>query len=165
MIETLQDFAQSFPGWLQWFAVFLVATIPFVESYAGTLIGVAIGLHPVAAVSAAIAGNATAVVLIVVVSSRIRRRVRSAPRTSAPRTSAPRTESSSPGRKRLGRLFQRFGIPGVSLIGHPTQISSAAMVGFGANPARVLAWELVSVVVWGAAVAVLGGLGIQVLGH
>lgn len=155
MLETLQDFTQSFPGWLQWFAVFLVATIPFVESYVGTLIGVAIGLHPAVAVSAAIAGNAAAVVLIVVVSSRIRRRVRS----------TPKVETSSPGRKRVGRLFQRFGIPGVSLIGHPTQISSAAMVGFGANPTKVLAWELVSVVVWGVAVAILGGLGIQVLAH
>ena len=155
MIETLQDFTQSFPGWLQWLAVFLVATIPFVESYVGTLIGVAIGLHPAVAVSAAIAGNAAAVILIVVVSSRIRRRIRS----------TPKPESRSAGRKRVGRLFQRFGIPGVSLIGHPTQISSAAMVSFGANPTKVLTWELVSVVVWGVAVAVLGGLGIQVLTH
>jgi len=155
MIETLQDFTQSFPGWLQWFAIFLVATIPFVESYAGTLIGVAIGLHPVVAVSAAIAGNAVAVVLIVVVSSRIRRRVQSAPKTG----------TTSRGREHVSRLFQRFGIPGVALVGHPTQISSAAMVGFGANPTKVLAWELVSVVVWGVTVAILGGLGIEVLTH
>ncbi|TQL67401.1 hypothetical protein FB381_1277 [Nocardioides albertanoniae] len=155
MIETLQDFAQSFPGWLQWFAVFLVAAIPFVESYAGTLIGVAIGLHPAVAVSAAIAGNAAAVVLVVVVSSRIRQRLRA----------APKAETSSPGRKRVGRLFQRFGIPGVSFVGHPTQISSAAMVGLGANPTKVLVWELTSIVVWGVAVAVLGGLGIHALGH
>lgn len=155
MIETLQDFTQSFPGWLQWFAVFLVAAIPFVESYAGTLIGVAIGLHPAVAVSAAIAGNAAAVVLIVVLSNRIRQRVRS----------TPKSETTSRGRERVGRLFQRFGIPGVALIGHPTQISSAAMVGFGANPTKVLTWELVSVVVWGVAVAILGGLGVQVLAH
>ena len=155
MLETLQDFTQSFPGWLQWFAVFLVAAIPFVESYAGTLIGVAIGLHPAVAVSAAIAGNATAVVLIVVITSRIRERVRSTP-AAAP---------TSRGRERISRLFQRFGIPGVALIGHPTQISSAAMVGLGANRTKVLVWELVSVVVWGAAVAVLGGLGIEVIAH
>lgn len=155
MLETLQDFTQSFPGWLQWFAVFLVAAIPFVESYAGTLIGVAIGLHPAVAVSAAIAGNATAVVLIVVITSRIRERVRSTP-AAAP---------TSRGRERISRLFQRFGIPGVALIGHPTQISSAAMVGLGANRTKVLVWELVSVVAWGAAVAVLGGLGIEVIAH
>ena len=155
MIETLQDFTQSFPGWLQWFAVFLVAAIPFVESYAGTLIGVAIGLHPAVAVSAAIAGNATAVVLIVVITSRIRERVRSTPK-AAP---------TSRGRERVSRLFQRFGIPGVALIGHPTQISSAAMVGLGANRTKVLVWELVSVVAWGAVVAVLGGLGIEVIAH
>lgn len=155
MLETLQDFTQSFPGWLQWFAVFLVAAIPFVESYAGTLIGVAIGLHPAVAVSAAIAGNATAVVLIVVITSRIRERVRSTP-AAAP---TPR------GRERISHLFQRFGIPGVALIGHPTQISSAAMVGLGANRTKVLVWELVSVVAWGAAVAVLGGLGIEVIAH
>lgn len=155
MLETLQDFTQSFPDWLQWFAVFLVATIPFVESYLGTLIGVAIGLHPAGAASAAIVGNAAAVVLVVVLTNGIRRRVRS----------APRVDDQSPGRRRVSRMFQRFGIPGVSLIGHPTQISSAAMVGFGANPTKVLIWEMVSVVIWGGVVAVLGGLGIQALGH
>lgn len=159
MIETLQDFAQAFPGWLQWFAVFLVAAIPFVESYAGTLIGVAIGLHPAVAVSAAIAGNATAVVLIVVITSRIRERVRSTPEV------APASRGRSRGHERVSRLFQRFGIPGVALIGHPTQISSAAMVGLGANRTKVLVWELVSVVAWGAVVAVLGGLGIEVVAH
>lgn len=156
MIETLQDFAQSFPGWLQWLAVAIVAMIPFVESYTGTLIGVAIGLPAPIAGTAAIAGNAVSVLAVVLITGRIRDRVR------APGDPAGRPGSTKV-RQRLRRLFERFGIPGVALLGHPTQISAAAMVGFGADRTRVLVWELVSVTAWGALVAVLAGLSIALL--
>lgn len=156
VIENLQDWAQSFPGWLQWVAIFLVAAIPFIESYSGTFIGIAIGLHPAIAASAAIAGNAVTMLVIVFVTSRIRERIRA--------TAKPARELSK-GRQRLHRLFERFGIPGVSLFGHPTQISSAAMVGFGADRTKVIIWELVSIVTWGTVIAVLAGLGIELLLH
>lgn len=154
MIENLQAWAQSFPGWLQWLAIFLIAAIPFVESYSGTFVGIAIGLHPVVAASAAIAGNIAAVLAVVAVAGRIRRRVRT---TEEP----PRSK----GRQRLRRLFERFGIPGVALLGHPTQLSSAAMVGFGADRRKVVIWELASIALWGTVIAVLAGLGIDVLLH
>lgn len=156
MIETLQDFAQSFPGWLQWLAVAIVAMIPFVESYTGTLIGVAIGLPAPIAGTAAIAGNAASVLAVVLITGRIRDRVR-ARGDSAGRPGTTKV------RQRLRRLFERFGIPGVALLGHPTQISAAAMVGFGADRTRVIVWELVSVTAWGALVAVLAGLSIALL--
>lgn len=155
MFQALQDFTQSFPDWLQWFGVAVVAAIPFIESYTGTLVGIAIGLHPVAAASAAIVGNAAAVIVVVILTSRIRRSARGAADPTAP----------SSGRARVRRMFERFGIPGVALLGHPTQISSAAMVGFGADQRKVLAWELASVVAWGSLFAVLGGLGIDLVLH
>ena len=151
MIETLQDFAQTFPAWLQWLAVVLIGAVPFVESYTGTIIGVAIGLHPAVAAAAAIAGNAASVVIVVAVVGQLRTR------RDAHRRSAPSPDS------RIRRVFRRFGVPGVALLAHPTQISAAAMVGFGAGRARVLAWELVFVVSWGAVMAVLGGLGLHAL--
>jgi len=157
MIETLQDFAGSFPGWLQWLAVAIVAMIPFVESYTGTLIGVAIGLHPALAASAAIAGNAASMIGVVAITSRIRRRVQERREPARP------AHPAKPGR--LRRLFERFGIPGVALFGHPTQISSAAMVGFGAKRTNVLVWELVSITAWGVLFAVVGGLGVTALEH
>ena len=154
MIESLQEWAQSFPGWLQWLAVFLVAAIPLVESYTGTFIGVAIGLHPAVAASAAIAGNAVTVLIIIAVTSRIRASVRSEKKVRTPS-----------GRQRLKRLFERFGIPGVALLGHPTQLSSAAMVGFGADRRKVIVWELVSIALWGVVIAVLAGFGAELLLH
>ena len=57
MIENLQNFADSFPDWLQWLGVMLVSAIPFVESYFGSVIGVAIGLGPVVAILVAVIGN------------------------------------------------------------------------------------------------------------
>ncbi|BDZ50298.1 hypothetical protein GCM10025867_25390 [Frondihabitans sucicola] len=151
MIENLQHFTQAFPEWLQWLAVALVAMIPFVESYTGTLIGVAIGLHPAVAVTAAISGNAVAMILIVLLTQRIRNRAR---RNAA-------EEPARPGRVR--RMVDRFGVPGVALLGHPTQFSSAAMIGFGIPCARVITWELISMVTWGVLIAVLSGLGLSAL--
>ena len=154
MIQNLQDWAQSFPDWLQWVAIFLIAAIPFVESYSGAFVGVAIGLHPAVAASAAISGNAVTVLIIIGVTSRIRQRIHAG--------SGARTDSGR--RAKLRRLFERFGIPGVSLVGHPTQISSAAMVGFGADRRKVIIWELVSIVFWGSAIAVLAaGLSLDYL--
>ena len=158
MIENLQDWAQSFPGWLQWVAIFLIAAIPLIESYTGTFIGIAIGLHPVIAASAAIAGNTTVVVLIVFLTDRIRTRVRGTIQSAVPPRNLRR-------RERLRTLFERIGIPGVSLLGHPTQVSAAAMVGFGADRSKVILWEVVSIVVWGAVIAVVAGFGIELLLH
>ena len=158
MIENLQDWAQSFPGWLQWVAIFLIAAIPLIESYTGTFIGIAIGLHPVIAASAAIAGNTTVVVLIVFLTDRIRTRVRGTIQSAVPPRNSRR-------RERLRTLFERVGIPGVSLLGHPTQVSAAAMVGFGADRSKVILWEVVSIVVWGAVIAVVAGFGIELLLH
>ena len=154
MIESLQEWAQSFPGWLQWLAVFLVAAIPLVESYTGTFIGVAIGLHPAVAASAAIAGNAVTVLIIIAITSRIRASERSANKVRTPS-----------GRQRMKRLLERIGIPGVALLGHPTQLSSAAMVGFGADRRKVIVWELVSIALWGVVIAVLAGFGAELLLH
>ena len=43
MIDALQDFATSFPSFLQWLSVMIAAAVPFVDSYFGAVIGVLIG--------------------------------------------------------------------------------------------------------------------------
>ena len=57
VIAQLQDFAAGFPGWASWTAVLLISAIPFVESYFGSAIGIAIGLPAGVAVAAAVAGT------------------------------------------------------------------------------------------------------------
>lgn len=158
MIEQLQEFAAGFPEWAQWLAVALVSMIPFVESYFGSVIGVAIGLHPVVAVVAAVAGNAVSMLVFVLSVHATRRKVRETRGTA--------DIEASPKRQRLKRMFDRFGVPGVSLLGQtllPSQITSAAMVGFGASKNAVIGWQIVSIVLWGALFGCLSYFGIELL--
>ncbi len=146
MIETLQDFAANFPEWLQWFAIVLVSAIPFVESYFGSVIGVAIGLHPVVAIGAAVIGNIISMLAFVYGAQAARRR------------KVGDDEQLSARRERLRRMFDRYGVPGVSLLGQtflPSQITSGAMVGFGASRNAVILWQIVSIILWGTAFGLL----------
>ncbi|MGF3056238.1 hypothetical protein [Microbacterium sp. YY-01] len=154
MIQALQDFAASFPAWSQWLVVALLAAIPFVESYFGSAIGVAIGLPPVIAVVMAVIGNTVSMLVFVYAGASIReRRKRKRPE-----------EQTSAKSERLRRMFDRFGVPGVSLLGQtvlPSQITSGAMVGFGASRNRVIIWQIVSIIMWGAIFAALVTLGLD----
>lgn len=153
MIDSLQEFAGNFPDWLQWAGVLLVSAIPFVESYFGAVIGVAIGLHPVVAILVAIIGNVISMLAFVYGAGAIRDKA----------TKNKQTEEK-PKRQRLRRMFDKFGVPGVSLLGQtllPSQITSSAMVGFGANRNVVAFWQVISIILWGVLFGVLATLGIE----
>lgn len=154
MIETLQDWTTSLPPAIQWVAVIVIAAIPFVESYFGSAIGVIAGIQPVVAIIAAIIGNTVSMLVFVLSAHGIRGRV------------ASREKPISPKRQRLKRMFDRFGVPGVSLLGQivlPSQITSAAMVSFGASKNAVIVWQVISIVIWGVLFGVLASLGIELL--
>ncbi|MDT8915453.1 hypothetical protein [Amycolatopsis sp. PS_44_ISF1] len=153
MIENLQHLVGSWPGALQWLGVALVATIPFVESYLGGVIGIVAGVHPVAAAVCAILGNAAIMIAIAFVTDSVRRRA-----------TRGKERETTPARTRVKKLFDRFGVPGVALLGHPTQISAAALIALGAPRTKVIVWELVSIVLWGTIVAVLAAFGITAIG-
>ncbi len=155
MINSIHQFAASFPDWLQWAGVLLVSAVPFVESYFGSVIGIAIGLHPVVAILMAIIGNVISMLAFVYGAGRLRDRARKN-----------KSSEDSPKRRRLKRMFDRFGVPGVSLLGQtvlPSQITSMAMVGFGANRNGVAVWQIVSIILWGVAFGVLAVLGINLV--
>lgn len=155
MIESIQNFADSFPDWLQWAGVLLVSAIPFVESYFGAVIGVAIGLHPVVAILVAVIGNVISMLAFVYGAGAIR--------DKATKNKDKDAEPSQK-RQRLKRMFDKFGVPGVSLLGQtllPSQITSMAMVGFGADRNAVAFWQIISIILWGVLFGVLATLGIE----
>lgn len=155
MIESIQEFAGSIPDWLQWAGIILVSAIPFVESYFGAVIGVAIGLNPVVAIMMAIIGNVVSMLAVVYGAGAIR--------DKATKNNGKDAESS-PKRQRLKRMFDKFGVPGVSLLGQtllPSQITSMAMVGFGADRNAVAFWQIISIILWGVLFGVLATLGIE----
>lgn len=153
MLDTLQQFTESLPEFLQWLGVALAGAIPFVESYFGSALGVLAGVNPVVAVLAASAGNFITVFLVVVLAHSARARV----------TQGRAPKPVTPKRERLRRAFDKWGVPGVCLVG-PTilasQITSAALISFGAPRQQVLVWQAVSILAWGIAFGVVATLGL-----
>lgn len=164
MIDALREFTASLPQFLQWFGVMLAAAIPFVESYGGSVIGVLAGLDPAVAIIAAIVGNVVSMTVVVLSAHGVRSRVGAA-RASGTGSDDEATVES-PRRQRLRARFDRYGVPGVSLLGQtilPSQITSAAMVGFGASRNAVILWQVISIMLWGVAFGVLAAIGVPLL--
>jgi len=132
----------------QWLVLLLGGAVPFVESYGAAAIGVVVGVPLVVAVIAGVVGNAASMVLVVTAGDALRRRLRAG---REPREPSMRL-------RKLRRRFDTWGVPGVSLLGQtvlPSQITSGALVAFGADRRQVITWQLVSIALWGA---VFGGL-------
>lgn len=186
MIDALQDFTTSLPTFLQWFGVMLIAAIPFVESYFGSVVGVLIGLPTALAIGVAVIGNIISMLIFVMTAHGVRGKV-VAGRVVAGRavaagagagavTGAAGTGAAgigmadgaepaeSPRREKLRRMFDKYGVAGVSIVGQtflPSQITSAAMVSFGANRNTVIFWQIISIVLWGVVFGVLASLGVS----
>ncbi|PQZ96357.1 hypothetical protein CQ018_03580 [Arthrobacter sp. MYb227] len=156
MIESVQDFAATFPPALQWVAVILAAAIPFIESYFGSVIGVVLGMNPVLAILAAVIGNVASMLLLVNGAHLLRRSV----------TKGKEEKESKPKYVKLRAAFDKYGVAGVSLLGQailPSQITSAALVSFGASKNQVIFWQIISIILWGSAFGALAYFGIDVM--
>ncbi|QYM76831.1 hypothetical protein [Leucobacter luti] len=156
MLTTIQEFIASLPEVLQLLGVALAGAIPFVESYLGSALGIVVGVTPVAAVIAATIGNILSMLIVVLAAHGVRSRVKT---SAAPSPQSPR-------RAKLKQRFDRYGVPGVSLLGQtllPSQITSAAMVSFGASKNQVILWQIISIILWGVLFGVLATLGVSVV--
>ena len=167
-MESLQTFADSFPAALQWLAIMLVGAIPFVEGYGGSVLGVAIGVPVPIAILAAVVGNVLTVAATVSIASSIRERAtaRSAAQSEGTADGSTRdadeARTSGRGKQRIRRLFDRYGVPGVSLLGQwalPSQITAPTLVGFGASRGSVLVWQTIGIVLWGIVFGALAAAG------
>ncbi|TDE94801.1 hypothetical protein EXU48_08360 [Occultella glacieicola] len=187
LLIDLQAFTESLPPLLRWVGVLLAGLIPYVEAEGASVIGIVAGIHPAIAIPAAVIGNAIALLVVVSVTSAVRSGVKAAAgaassagsarsRTAAGSTGAVDTidttatavDESNPKRQRMRRVFDRWGVPGVSFLGPlllPSHVTAAAMVGFGAPKARVFVWGVVAVAAWAVVIGVLVYLGVQVALH
>lgn len=172
MIDALQDFASSLPGVMQWLGVMLISAIPFVDSYFGSVVGVLIGLPPAIAIGVAVIGNVISMLGFVFAAHGVRSKVvagraaaagAGASAGSVSSSSAGAVDASSSRNEKVRRAFDKYGVAGVSLLGPfilPSQFTSAAMVSFGANRNAVIAWQIVSIVIWGVVAGVAASLGV-----
>jgi len=156
MFDALYEFTSSLPAFLQWAGVMLISAIPLVESYFGSMIGVAIGINPVVAIAAAILGNVISMLFFVLSAHGVRSKV----------VSGKEERELSPRRQKLRKRFDRYGVPGVSMLGQmilPSQITSAAMVSFGAPKNTVILWQVISISMWGVVFGTLAWAGVATL--
>lgn len=157
MLESLREFTQSMPEALQWLGVMLISAIPFVESVLGSALGVVAGVPVVVAILAAVTGNALSMVLVVQIAHLTRSRVR--------RDSSQDPKELSPRRQRILRLSERFGVPGVSLLGQwvlPSQLTAPLLVSVGASRGWVILWQCAGIALWGVVFGTLAHLGYSV---
>lgn len=166
VIETFQDLVGQVHEMVQPLIIAAAGAIPFVEGEGAATIGVIGGVNPVVAAISAMVGNFICVAVLVLLSSRARtavverNRVRTAARTGEQVDLAAGSESdrSSVRRAKFQRAFERYGVPGVSLLGPlllPTQFTATMLAASGTGRARVLFWQAVAIIGWTTLVTLL----------
>ena len=153
-MKDIQNFVTSFDAAWQWLAVMAVGAIPYFESYFGAAIGVVVGVNPAVAITAAIIGNVVSMVIFVVMGEKVYGlHMKKSGKVSSRDT-------------KFKKLFDKFGIAGVSLLGQtllPSQITSAALVGSGAPKEKVIFWQIISIIIWGVLFGVLASIGVSLI--
>lgn len=152
-IETLQSFVLGLPEAVQFLGVALAAMVPFVENYGAVFIGSVAGIPIWVVVLMAIVGNLAVVALITLISGSTRDAVmaRKHDNTELP-------VADSPSTARVRKLFDRYGIPGVTLLGMlfvPTHLIAATLVSFGLSRVGVLVWQAIAITLYAGVTGVL----------
>ncbi|EWS81360.1 small multidrug efflux protein [Brachybacterium phenoliresistens] len=176
IIDHLQNLLGMLPDPLQPLVSALAGMIPFVEGEGGAAIGILGGVPPVLAALAAMAGNFLIVAGLVMASSGAREAVvtRRGARTPvavggagsragaadgfdpadgadllpAPQPVNPRKAAR---REKFQRAYERFGVPGVSLLGPlllPTHFTATMLAATGVRKGWILLWQGIAIVGW-----------------
>ncbi|WP_127583686.1 small multi-drug export protein [Paenibacillus koleovorans] len=151
----IEDYLQDW----SYLAVFLLSALPWVESAGVVVVAIAFGLNSVLSAILAFAGNWMTVLLVVFLFDRWQRR-RARKRAAGGEDV---TSQDSKKGKRAHRIFVKYGLPGLSIIGPlliGTEIAAAFGMLFKAPRRNVLIWMTVSLAFWTALFAVAAHYGI-----
>lgn len=189
LITTFQNLVAQVPEFIQPLVVLLAGAVPSIEGDVAAVIGIVSGLNPIVAGIAGALGNFLTVLLIVLLTSRVRTAVVNRNRVrvgatvgatgssgfgsdevaaefEAMATAKPESKSRQKGRQRFAKWLVRFGVPGASILGPialPSQITSAMLVAGGSPRAWVLLWHAVSIALWTTVSAVSAWLALTVV--
>jgi hypothetical protein len=144
----------------QWglLGVFLGGALPWLEAVVVIPVAIVAGLDPLAVVVAGFTGNLLTIAVAAFAGEGIR---------SWWRSRRPSTQDRRGGRsERAARAFDRWGLPGVALLGPlaGTQMCAVIAVGLGAPAARTTLWIGAGTLVWCLAAAALTVSGASFLG-
>lgn len=143
-------------SWWAYALVFVAAAVPVVEVLVVIPAGIVAGLAPIPVLVLALAGNLSTVALVIVAGDRMAAWWRDR-RPAAVRSADRRAV-------RARRLAQRWGVPGLGLLGPLTtgsHVAAVAALATGAGQRRVLVWMTIGLVTWGVAVAAATTLGVE----
>lgn len=182
LIQTFQDLVARVPELVQPLIIALAGAVPFIEGEMAATIGILGGVPPVIAAIAAMAGNFLCVAILVGASARTRaavvaRRARvsvavgSGASADAVADSILQEEEggarSTARKQKFQRAFERYGVPGVSLLGPlllPTQFTATMLAAIGIRPARILVWQAVAIIGWTTVLSLVATGLVQVAG-
>lgn len=188
-----QDLFSQLPEYVQPLLVAALGAIPFIDEAAASL-GVVAGMHPLVVFTANVVGSTVAVVLVVLLGSRVReavvaRRARRAvpipvselvsvasmsgttgethlaEMSVVPQQQEVKEESK--GKKRLARWMTRYGVPGASVLAPaalPFALTALFFIGAGVRKRWVILWQVIAIVLWSAVVTLSATLAVAVLG-
>jgi len=176
LIETFQDFVAQVPELVQPLIVALAGAVPFIEGEGAVSIGIIGGIHPVVAAIAAIIGNFLCVAVLVIASSgartaivnrsRTRQAVLAGGGTGEVETLPAESDRKGARREKFQRAFERYGVPGVSLLGPlllPTHFTATMLAASGVGKVRILIWQAVAIIGWTTVVAVIVGSAVYAI--
>ncbi|MFB8189503.1 small multidrug efflux protein [Microbacterium sp. NPDC055988] len=177
LIETFQNLVAQVPELVQPLIVALAGAIPFIEGEGAVSIGIIGGIPPVVAAIAAIVGNFLCVLVVVLVSSGARQAVVNRSRAKAVALAGGGTadevhaDTADTGRgtarrEKFQRAFERYGVPGVSLLGPlllPTQFTATMLAASGIGKGRILFWQALAIIGWTTIVAVIVGSAVYAI--
>lgn len=155
--------------------VLVAAAVPWLEVLLVVPVGILAGLAPVTVVAVAAVGNVASLVPVVLGGDRLRawwRRRRTARRVAAGDGTGPSEDleaSASDGGGRGARaqkVLDRYGLPGVALLGPlltGIHVAALAALAAGADKRATLLWSTAGVVVWSAVTGVATIVGIDAL--
>jgi len=130
--------------------VFLLGSTPLVEAVYLSPIGVLAGLSPIPTFIMSVAGNLLTVYLVILFIDKIKQWRNKRKKSSAKKTA------------RAERVWKKFGLPGLTLIGPfviGSHLSAFLSLLFGGTKFSVTKWMTISIVGWSLILTILASLG------
>ncbi|AXI01301.1 DNA-binding protein [Sporosarcina sp. PTS2304] len=142
---------------LTYFLVFLLGAAPGFEVLVAVPLGVLRGLSPVTASLIGFAGNASTIIIEVIIFQKLK--------TWWDHKKKRDVSLSSKRTARAGAIWRQFGVPGLALVGPiliGSHLAAFLALAFGSSKIQATVWLLLSLAIWSIAFAVLAVLGIDI---
>jgi len=140
----------------EYLLVFIAAAIPWLEIALVIPLGIISGLSPVWVILTGFVGNLLTVLVVIIGFEKVKEWLEARRRKNG-KESSKRTERGK-------RIWNRYGMPGVALLG-PILIGThiAAFIGFlfGANKTNTTIWMIISIGLWSLVLGIATALGVD----